>query len=330
MDEHPVFVYQQYFQHLICEVWCQAQDEILCTDLLSNEFEEIYWERDWVKTAVDEIYEICKKLTDEERADIKEAFFVNNNIEELCEAQKEPIGLDILPDVVEKKMKTFLIKCYSDLITAKEKLDYYNKLIEHQKANYKFCPCCGILPVESTESRYREDNDHYGPKAEYPFASVNFSNLVPLCSKCNKKCKSSKNPFENRRKSFYAFKALDQEFEIVITINNTDATNYGELSQDEISMSFNNDSHKVATWDWLFEITTRYNEEVRQFSKTELRTLANRFNRNTRRKHGATYEEILNDEIENYNIDRYDDRKFLKASFLQEMLNKPEWLAVYT
>jgi hypothetical protein len=329
LADHPVFIYHKYLQHLICEVWCNAQNGIACIGLLSEEFEQIYLSRDWVKDTVDEIYELCKTLTDAQRSDIREAFIVNNEIEELCEAAKQPIALSQLPDIVENKMKAFLIRCYNDLIPAKEKLDYYNDLIDNQNANYKFCPCCGLVPVESSESRYREDNDHYGPKADYPFASVNFFNLVPLCSKCNKKCKSTKNPFENSRKSFYAFKALSQEFEITITINNTNTTNYGDLQEGEVLLEFNNDADKVDTWDWLFQIRSRYNEEVRQFSKTELRILANRFKRNRERNQEATYEQILIDEIENYTVDKYDDRKFLKASFLKEILSKPEWMAVY-
>lgn len=329
LKDHPVFVYHNYIQNLVCEVWCNAQDGTFCIDLLCNEIMELYSKRNWVKAAIDEIYELCKALTGSQRADIREAFVLNNEIEDLCEGRKRPVALDQLPNVVEKKMKPFLIKCYDDLIRAKEKLDYYNQLIESQETKCKSCPCCGLDSMESSESRYREDNDHYAPKFDYPFASVNFFNLVPLCSKCNKKYKSTKNPFENRRKSFFAFKALDCEFSITISINSTALTNYGELHQDEVSLAFNNDADKVDTWNWLYNIKDRYNEEVRQFSKTELRTLANKLWRNQNRGQNETYEQILADQIEDYCIDRFDDRKFLKAAFLREMLQKPEWMAVY-
>jgi len=328
LDNHTIFIYQTYVQQLICDVWCNAVDGQHCQDLLSEEFEVIYSARDWVKIAVDEIYEICKGLTDDERAAIREAFFVNNDVESMCDGAFSPIELNTLHLVVTQRMKPLLVRFYNELINSKEKLDYYNKLIENS-GNYKFCPCCGLTPVESAESHYREDNDHYLPKADYPFASVNFGNLPPLCSKCNKKCKSTKNPFENGRVSFYAFKPLENEFEISIDINDSDSTDYLALNEQEIVIDFNNDTNKVDTWNWLFEINTRYNEEVRQFSKTELRILANRLRKNEERRQGMTYEEILKDAIEDYDIDKYDDRKFLKAPFLREMLNKPEWLAIY-
>lgn len=329
LNDHTIFIYQTYLQHLICEVWCNAVDGKSCQDLLSEDFKTIYLARGWVKIAVDEIYEICKGLTDNERTEIREAFFVNNDIESLCEGLSVPIEINTLHSVVEQRMKPLLVRFYNELINSREKLDYYNKLIENSDS-YKFCPCCGLTPIESAESHYREDNDHYLPKANYPFASVNFGNLPPLCSKCNKKCKSTKNPFENGRISFYAFKPLENEFKISIDINDSDSTDYLVLNEQEVAIDFNNDTNKVDTWDWLFEINIRYNEEVRQFSKTELRILANRFRRNDERGQGMTYEEILNDAIEDYDIDKYDDRKFLKGPFLREILNKPEWLATYS
>jgi hypothetical protein len=325
---HTVFAYQILIEHLISNVWCNAEEGVDCISLLSADFEIIYSSREWVKDSVDSIYELCKLLTPDERAEIREAFVINNCINDFCEATKKPIELSQLPKVVTDLMKDFLIKCYSNLISAKEKLDYYNELIKKNQS-IKFCPCCGLLPIESPESKYREDNDHYLPKAEYPFASVNFDNLPPLCSKCNKKCKSTKNPFENGRKSFYPFKPLDNDFKITLSIKNKDDTDFLQLKQNEIDLSFNNDVNKVNTWDWLFNIKTRYNEEIRQFSKTELRTLASRFKRCQMRNQKADYNQMLNDTIEDYTIDKYDDRKFLKLAFLREMLNKPEWLAVY-
>lgn len=328
LGDHSIFVYQEHVEHLVCSVWCEAKDGINCQDLLTQKFRDIYINRDWFKTGVDEIYELCKVLKDDQRIAIKEAFFINNDIEAFCEAKEKPRELNTLPDVVKDKMKPLLVKFYNDLIGAAEKLSYYNDLMIHND-NFKFCLCCGLIPIESSESHYREDNDHYLPKAEYPFASVNFKNLLPLCSKCNKKCKSTKNPFKNGRKSFYAFKPLDNEFEIIVSITTKDNTSYLALQENEISLRFNNDAEKVETWHWLFQINTRYNKAIRDFSKSELRILAKRFRRNNERINGETYEQILIDAIEEYEMDKYDESKFLKRSFIKEMLNKPEWLAVY-
>ncbi|MBX7226942.1 MAG: hypothetical protein K1X55_12990 [Chitinophagales bacterium] len=281
---------------------------------------------------MDAIYERCKTLTDEQRADIREAFNINNRIAELCNGTLTPIELNSLPDVVKEDMKPLLVRFYDYLIDRTEvpgdKLHYYNAL-RTANPTFKFCPCCGLSPIESAESHYREDNDHYLPKADFPFASVNFQNLVPLCSKCNKKCKSTKNPFVAGRVSFYPFDTTHTNIAVSINIVDSPDLDYQTLRENDIEISFSNDPNKTSTWDWLFEIKERYNEETRGFSKTELRTLANRLLRNSKRKTGLTYDEILDDTIEDYEIEIFEDRKFLKRPFLQTIKTKPEWMGVY-
>lgn len=186
-----------------------------------------------------------------------------------------------------------------------------------------------MSPIESAESHYREDNDHYLPKADFPFSSVNFQNLVPLCSKCNKKCKSTKNPFAAGRVSFYPFDTTHTNIEVSINIIDNPDLDYRTLRENDIEISFSNDPNKTSTWDWLFKIKERYNEETRGFSKTELRTLANRLLRNNKRKTGLSYEEIIDDTIDDYEIEIFEDRKFLKRPFLQTIKTKPEWMGVY-
>lgn len=329
---HIIFTLHTYLEHLVCQVWCNASDTSSCSDLLDANFETIYNAYAWLRTDVDAIYEKCKNLTNPQRADIREAFAINNRISELCAGTLTPIELNALPDVVKDDMKPLLVKFYDYLIDRAEvpgnKLDYYNKL-RLANPDLKFCPCCGLSPIETAETHYREDNDHYLPKASYPFATVNFKNLVPLCSKCNKKCKSTINPFEAGKISFYPFDTTHIPIEISLSIKDNVDLDYRKLRENDIEIDFNNDANKTSTWDWLFKIKERYNEETRDFSKTELRTIANRLLRNNKRKTGLTYEEILDDAIEDYELEIFQDRKFLKRPFLQNIKTKPEWMAVY-
>nr|WP_321237214.1 hypothetical protein [uncultured Psychroserpens sp.] len=329
--KHPIFTLHSQLEHLVCQVWCNASDNNTCEELLDEDFEVIYNTYDWLKTSVDDIYEKCKILTPEQRADIKEAYNVNNRIEELCNGVLAPIELDELHTVVETDMKPLLVRFYDYLIDRAtvpgDKLDYYNKLIK--KNPFDTCPCCGLTPIESAVTHYREDNDHYLPKANYPFATVNFENLVPLCGKCNKKHKSTKNPFENGRVSFYPFDPNHQEIGIETEIVDSDDLDYRKLREEDVQISFDNDADKIDTWNWLFRINSRYNEETCKFSKTELRRIANRLLRNNKRKTGLTYDEILEDEIDDYKIEKYEDRKFLKIPFLEEIRRNPNWMAVY-
>lgn len=328
---HPIFRLHTQLEHLVCQVWCNADNDTPCSDLLSIDFETFYYniarKDDWLKRSIDTIYERCKSLTAEQRADIREAFNINNRIKELCEGTISPIYLNQLPQVVEDLMKPLLARFYKELLSAIDKLDYYNKLIEWN--GFKTCPCCSLTPIESAESHYREDNDHYLSKADFPFAAVNFNNLVPVCSKCNKKCKGTKNPFETGRVSFYPFDENQLDIIVSITLRNNDDIDYRKLKVNDIEIHFTANTNKIITWDWLFNIKERYNKEIRNFSHKELRTIANRLVRNHRRKHGLSYEEIINDLIEDYEIEIYEDRSFLKIPFLKEIKTKPDWMAVY-
>ncbi len=328
---HPIFTLHTYLEYLVCQVWCNASDDNTCDELLQEEFELIYNTYDWLKTDVDAIYEKCKVLTPAERADIREAYNINNRIEELCNGTLTPIPLNQLHNVVEIDMKPLLIKFYNSLLNRAEvpgeKLDYYNKLIERNP--YKTCPCCGLTPIESAETHYVEDNDHYLPKADFPFAAVNFNNLIPLCGKCNKKHKTTKNPFENGRVSFFPFDPNHQEIGIETIIIDSENLDYRKLRPEDVQIIFDNDSDKIDTWNWLFNIESRYNEETRDLSKTELRIIANRLFKNSKRKTNQTYEEILNDRIEDYEYERLKNNSFLKIPFLQEMKRNPSWMGVY-
>lgn len=328
---HPIFTLHTMLEHLVCQVWCNASNHNTCSDLLQADFQVIYNKYDWLKNGVDNVYENCKALTPDQRADIREAYNVNNRIEELCNGILTPIPLSQLHTIVKTGMKPLLVNFYSSLLNRVEipgnKLDYYNKLIERNP--YKTCPCCGLTPIESAETHYVEDNDHYLPKAEFPFATVNFKNLVPLCGKCNKKHKTTKNPFENGRRSFFPFDPNHQEIGIETIIIDSDELDYGKLRPDDIQINFDNDSDKIDTWNWLFNIETRYNEEVRDISKTELRIIANRLFKNKKRKLGRSYEEILDDKIEDYEFERLKNNSFLKIPFLLEIKKNPNWLAVY-
>jgi hypothetical protein len=328
---HPIFYLHNQLQHLVCQVWCNASDYNDCAELLDDNFKLIYDSYPWLKADIDAIYEKCKLLTAEQRDEITKAFNINNRIEELCNGELTPVYLDALPSVVKDDMKPLLVNFYNTVIdyvsVPGNKLDYYNRLQEQNK--YKNCPCCGLSPIESAESHFREDNDHYLPKADFPFATVNFNNLVPLCSKCNKKCKSTKNPFEAGRISFYPFDTNHNPINIEINIVSSESLDYSKLKNDDIQVEFDNDIDKTETWDWLFKIKERYIEEIKDFSKTELRIIANRLLKNKNRPSGSTYEEIINDLIDDYQIDRFGDRKFLKKPFLEFIKNDREWMAVY-
>ena len=75
------------------------------------------------------------------------------------------------------------------------------------------CPYCGIADIKGQHHRLKDAYDHYLPKSIYPFNSVNFKNLAPMCHECNSSYKLAKEPapqnspwtWTNEGKAFYSY-----------------------------------------------------------------------------------------------------------------------------
>lgn len=328
LKNHEIFRLHEMLEHLVCNVWCEANGDV-CSSKIHPDFKDIYDNYDWLKTKIDTIYEACKSLSVDERETIVNAFFTNNQIEKLCNGDLLPVHLNKLPGVVEQQMKPLLIDFYEILLERKKvpgtKQDYYQKLIRENE--FQYCPCCGYMTFESTDCKYREAFDHYLPKSDYPFASVNFSNLVPLCYKCNSDRKKVKDPIEKKAKAFYPFSNEEHRIEINITIDK--AKDLRKLDRSDLAIDIIGDMDKIATWDRLFDIKERYNDITRSFTKTFLQRIKRRHKDFSKGKENWSYTDSLNKIIEDYEYDRFEDCKFLKIPLMQELKNCASLIEVY-
>lgn len=325
--EHPITTLHTMLEHLVCKVWCKADDTSKCQDLMTANFKELYQSFEWLKECTDSIYNACKSLSEDERSLIVNTFKNNNRIQELCNGTIPVVELDTLPPVVGEKMKPLLECFYSRLLDIKkvpgEKLDYYNKLVKTN--NFKTCPICGLADIEAEDSPYIEDYDHFFPKAHYPFSAVNFNNLVPTCDKCNKKHKGSKKPLEHNGKAYYPFEAGRADIDVTIHIDEIEFDEQEQLI-DEINFFFSGDSDKNSTWNWLYDIIERYSGVCKRDTYSWLRELKKEIMFYPEK----TIREIIDFKIDTYSYDKYYEKKFLKIAFLKELKNKQEWMRVYS
>lgn len=328
LEDHEIFKLHAILEHLVCSVWCEACDDD-CNSKISDDFKDAYNTYDWLKLKIDEIYEICKSITDDEKEAIKEAFTINNEIEKLCNGESHPKYLNDLPDVVEDKMKPLMVDFYEILLERKKvpgsKQDYYQRLID--KNEFQYCPCCGYMPIESRDSNYREPYDHYLPKSKYPFLSVNFKNLVPLCHKCNSDRKGTKDPIENEGKAFYPFSDNTHNIDIHFQLDKT--KDLRTLKRVDLEVYLIGETDKIETWDRLFDIKERYNDETRGFTKSLLERIKRRHSEFLKVDATLSYIDSLNKVIADYEFDKYEDMKFLKIPLMEELKNCHELIEVY-
>lgn len=324
--DHPITTLHKMLEELVCKVWCKATKASICEDLLDKTFKELYVYLDWLKKETDIIYTMCSDFSDDERERTIKAFEVQNRIEDLCNGDVTNSELSTLPLVVQKEMKSLLENFYSRLLDIKkvpgDKLDYYNKLVNANK--FKTCPVCGLADIETDESDYIEDYDHFFPKAHYPFAAVNFKNLVPTCDKCNKKHKGSKKPLEHNGRAYFPFESGRAEIHVSCELEKIEFDKNEKLTA-KPTFSFSGEKEKNSTWNWLYNIEERYEGVLKRDTYSWLRTLKKEIEFNPNK----SAEEHINFKIANYTEDRFEEKKFLKISLLEEIKNKPEWMAVY-
>jgi hypothetical protein len=328
--QHEIFKLHEMLKHLVCIAWCEASTSDSCESKLDDEFKAIYLSYDWLKNAIDEIYTLCKSLTPDERKAIKDAFEANNKIEELCNGTVKPIPLSQLHKVVVDKIKPLMVNFYEDLLEKAKvpgtKKDYYEKLVEEN--GFKDCPCCGLTYFEPKDSDNREAFDHYLPKALYPFASVNFQNLVPLCYKCNSDRKKAKDPIEMGNKAFYPFSKAQHSIGITIKIDHT--KDLRKLERTDLKIEFIGDNEKIDTWNRLFASNERYNDTSRDILKSMVRKIKRRHQDYKGENAAWSYSNTLDKLIADYEFDKFDDKKFLKIPIMAELKNCSELIEVYS
>jgi hypothetical protein len=342
IDNNPIFELQEFAEHLVCDIWCEA-DESDCISKVHKVYEPIISYK-WLREEIIEIDQLCEGLSPFARLNIKNAFKINNKIEELCNGQA-PVYLNQLPDLVEDRMKPLFIRFYEELLERSkvggDKLEFYKVLYKTNR--FKFCVCCGYMPFDTGQIERREAYDHYLPKSEYPFASVNFKNLVPLCYKCNSDRKKDKDPIRNRRKAFYPYRSNPINIEISTTlgdgfirslyesvVNDVDEIDLDVPKIEEVDVNITSqEQEQVDTWDDLFQIKARFSERTGQFSFSHLRKMKRRFSDKRIEDGNWKFIQTIDYHIADYEKDKYTDEKYLKIPFMHAIKKCNSLINIY-
>lgn len=207
------------------------------------------------------IFEIIKNWGQVKRTSFCNKIRESNDIERICKREVSPLKIDDIDkeitDVVN--IKKLFSDLYKQVLYGNHSESSYGNMQEHFKLfktneNEIFkCPVCGLIPQNTREEK-KEDYDHLLPYTIYPFSSVNFKNLAPICVDCNSDYKEDKDVLDNGgRKIFYYYDHLHEG----ITIN-------AKLdSEKEHLFSFSylttdNRMQEIESWIEIFDIDNRY------------------------------------------------------------------------
>ncbi len=360
-----IFDIQKQLDFLFNEVWINASGTFDAEKLNGDpELKKIYIEFGNVdfdpttapdkkgKTAyffnnsIEKIFKCFSEIDDDEfKQNLKIQYVNNNSIERLCTNKLiSPVSyrdIELKYPILAKELYSFYYRLYGsespyNLVALGDLTD---KLLPAYDRAFmdintkEVCPFCGINHLKGNNHSYKEAYDHFLPKALYPFNSLNFRNLFPMCHECNSTYKLTKLPIYNadpkkidpifrenyREESFYP---SSQNHPILNFSVELKTRNVKKLKPDEIEIKITgtNCSEKISSWKRVFGIEERYKALI------------------CSENGGISWFNLVYDEFENAsilgkivtpygyykmklresNIAPYTDHGFLKGPFLEE------------
>ncbi|KGK02781.1 HNH endonuclease [Pseudoalteromonas sp. ND6B] len=113
-----------------------------------------------------------------------------------CRIRNVHLGTTVTPKDVRNSYPLWFDKLQKIFNYEALRTEFGQAIIE--SSSLKICPYCNKRDIEITYGKYvtaRPDLDHFYPKSRYPFLATTLYNLVPACSFCNQKFKSSKDTY---------------------------------------------------------------------------------------------------------------------------------------
>jgi len=270
ITDNDIYKAHELIEDLVNKVWCKA-DNLQCKSKLTSELKDLYENQPWFEKHVRNIYRVCKTLDVNEKKAFKKAFKNNNKIEKLCEGAIKPVELSTLNKELLKAIRPFFKKLYTQFLGWKvirnkygDKKSYYDLL--NLSNGFIDCPCCGYGDLKTIYSTGRSAFDHYLPQKHYPFSSINFNNLVPICTTCNSDEKGEVDVLKEGKPIYYPFAKTHPNIEVTVDVASkalqkliepTDDLK-NKITKSEIKVDFNTKDDKTDSWDRIFKIKTRY------------------------------------------------------------------------
>lgn len=324
---------QSFVNHVILDIISRApkiSDKVFSSNLVLPKYRKLIDEvnAEYILNPLSEAYLICKSLKSENLKVLKKAVHNNNKIRQLCNGELEPVQYSEISKIntdLSKHLKIFCDFIYDQSINKApfynkyEKIgDYYKKLVGRSS----ICRFCGINKVLTEFHSKRSALDHYLPRQYYPFNSVNFRNLIPICDICNSKYKlgentlfetlnkGMKNETQKRVKAFYPFRRDIPDIKISIKFNKA-YTSMVEPKDIEIELSCIGFQEQVESWERMFGIKENYKAECcteEMYSYYEEQYMAE-----------VNYDKTHIQYIDMLSKNKFGDMNFLKIPFLEAL-----------
>lgn len=350
---HEIEKFQSHCDFLFLKVWLKAKGSFNSSKLRGNrELKKIYetlhyddgaWAQ-FFNSSIENIYAEFLKLDKSQRAQLKRWYKTNNRIQALCknrniypmtysQLERKYPRLGVLLKTFYKRLygttSPFILAIFGNLIELKES-HYTDFITENFDGHEGVCPFCGLNSIKGNDHSKLEAYDHFIPKGKYPFNSINFKNLAPMCHECNSSYKLERNPVMNidpltntttRRRAFYPYSKKKWKINLKVELKNKDLKTL-KKEEIEISATSNGKIEEIESWMEVFGIEERYRAKIlgNHAGKKWYIDLTDGIHnaRKLLKKDDLTKEDWYNLLLNQCNEDLLADCNFLKKPFYEE------------
>lgn len=227
-----------------------------------------------IDNKLEAIFNAYAALNPAQKQTVKDAYTSNIDIENICSTAVTPVKYSQLPASIRTPIKNLydnlwgdnkvlgLVHVVASCGTVKNHFDDFMRV--NQKS---VCPFCGINGLLSEYDIGKNDYDHYLKKSVYPFISVHFANIFPMCHDCNSKYKNQKDiPFDDagaQRPVYFPLESNLNGHAISVRINST-TTDLSTPESWELDITCQPAANvlKKDAWADIFKIETRYKAKI--------------------------------------------------------------------
>ena len=221
------------------------------------------------------VFDKYKAILDfNERTKIIDAFNSCNQIIDLCSNDLGSLYIEIndIDNSISEDIVNVFQYLYTNALNHPDFLLFSDDNLKDsltrftEKNDLDLCPFCGLETMIQLKGQPRLALDHWLNKSKFPFASINFDNLVPIGNDCNSSgVKGSKNVLKasdkiTRAKSYYPYiihNGLDVTIVCVVEPNITNLNGEWKLS---IKPKDIKDSEIFISWLFIFNVIERYED----------------------------------------------------------------------
>lgn len=353
---HEIEKFQRYSDFLFLDVWCNAKGEFNSKKLrncceLQKIYEGFHFDEGisatFFNSHIEKIYGEFLNIDRRSREKLKSWYKVNNRISFIYRKNvKSPISYNQLskkhPELT-KLLKSFYSKLYGNespfILKAfgnlKEiKKSHYKKFIDENFNGHEgICPFCGLNSIKGNDHSTLEAYDHFISKGNYPFNSINFKNLAPMCHECNSSYKLEKDPLFNvdsivkknktKRKAYYPYEKQTWNIEFDIKLKNS----ISQINAEDIGLIIKTTvrEEELESWKEVYSIEERYKAKIASdhYGVLWYKKIEEGY-KNAKKilKPDLTKEEWYDFNINECNISEIADLNFIKKPFLEECRRK--------